>query len=527
MSRIETHVLPRPGSRERLAQPIRAVVAGGGLAGLAAATILAERGASVTILERERFLGGRAGSWDDTLVDGRSFEMERGFHAFFRQYYNLRALLRRIDPELSMLHPLEDYPLLGPDGRSESFAGLPRTSPWNVVALTRRTKTIGWRDLVRIDRGAAMEMLRYDPETTYERFDDRTARDYLDSLSFPAEARRMLFDVFAHSFFNPEDAMSAAELLMMFHFYFIGNPEGLVFDVTKEPFGPSIFDPLRKYLEGLGVVFRTETAVERIARGDGATWRVSTAAAGDAASRPTEAEANLDADAVVLALPVAPLRHVIEASPDLADDAWRERVASLALTNPFAVWRMWLDRPVREDRSPFAGTTGVGMLDNISVYEKLEGESAAWARERGASIVELHAYSVPLDATEAEIRDDLRAAMQTFYPETAEATVLEERFLLRRDCPAFAPGSHAKRPGVETPFDGIALAGDFARLPFPSALMERATSSGMLAANTLLAPYDVAPEPLESVRRRGWLARRRKRSRAASASEPAVAGAGR
>ena len=24
--------------------------------------------------------------------------MSRGFHAFFRQYYNLRALLRRADP---------------------------------------------------------------------------------------------------------------------------------------------------------------------------------------------------------------------------------------------------------------------------------------------------------------------------------------------------------------------------------------------------------------------------------------------
>ena len=36
--------------------------------------------------------------------------MNRGFHAFFRQYYNLRNLLRRIDPELAMLTPVEDYP---------------------------------------------------------------------------------------------------------------------------------------------------------------------------------------------------------------------------------------------------------------------------------------------------------------------------------------------------------------------------------------------------------------------------------
>ena len=46
-------------------------------------------------------------------------------------------------------------------------------------------------------------------------------------------ARRMMFDVFSHSFFNPEEHMSAADLLMMFHFYFSGNPEGLIFDVSK------------------------------------------------------------------------------------------------------------------------------------------------------------------------------------------------------------------------------------------------------------------------------------------------------
>ena len=63
--------------------------------------VLAERGVRVTVLERESFLGGRAGAWTDRLRDGTTFDMERGFHAFFRQYYNLRQLLRRVDPELA------------------------------------------------------------------------------------------------------------------------------------------------------------------------------------------------------------------------------------------------------------------------------------------------------------------------------------------------------------------------------------------------------------------------------------------
>ena len=58
----------------------------------------------------------KAGEMLYRLADGTAFEMERGFHAFFRQYYNLQALLRRIDGELSFLEPLEDYPILGPRG---------------------------------------------------------------------------------------------------------------------------------------------------------------------------------------------------------------------------------------------------------------------------------------------------------------------------------------------------------------------------------------------------------------------------
>jgi isorenieratene synthase len=99
-------------------------------------------------------------------------------------------------------------------------------------------------------------------------------------------------------------------------------------------------------------------------------------------------------------------------------------------------------------------------------------------------------------------------ALQRFYPEFVDAKIIDERFLMRGDCPAFAPGSDAIRPTVETAHAGIALAGDFVRLPIPSALMERAVASGFLAANTLLAVQDIKPEPVYSVPLSGLLGRR-------------------
>ncbi|MDX1390457.1 MAG: FAD-dependent oxidoreductase, partial [Acidobacteriota bacterium] len=361
--------------------------------------------------------------------------------------------------------------------------------------MTWRTPTLGVRDLMRVNGRAALAMLRYEREWTYGRYDEMTAGEYLDSLRFSPEARRMLFDVFAHSFFNPEGAMSAGELLMMFHFYFSGNPEGLIFDVSKRPFSTSIWKPMRDYLAGLGVDVRTGCTASRVAAGTDRRWAVV-----------LDGERS-ETDLVVLALHVSGLQEVVAESPDLDDAGFRRSVEGLALTHPFAVWRLWLDRPSKPERKPFVGTTGVGSLDNISLYHLFEDESRSWAERTGGSIVELHAYAVDPGMDATGVREDLLAAFHAFYPEFAGARILEERFLMRRDCPAFAPGSHEDRPGVPTPHEGVALAGDFVRLPIPSALMERAVASGFLAANHLLAAGGVKPEPLRCIPRRGLLGR--------------------
>ena len=53
------------GHASALARRPHVVVVGGGIAGLAAATGLAERGVAVEVLEREPWLGGRVASWSD------------------------------------------------------------------------------------------------------------------------------------------------------------------------------------------------------------------------------------------------------------------------------------------------------------------------------------------------------------------------------------------------------------------------------------------------------------------------------
>jgi isorenieratene synthase len=493
MSRTKPEMfsLPLRLGHARVQRPTSAIVVGGGIAGIAAATVLSERGVRVTLLEAQAELGGRAGSFAECLPSGEIMQMERGFHGFFRQYYTLRALLGRLDPALSMLRELSDYPVLGADGEQQSFRDLPKRTPLQVMALTLRSPHLSARDLAGVNGLAALEMLAYDAERTYARFDGMTAETYLQSLAMPERARRMLFDVFAHSFFNPERAMSAAELLMMFHFYFTGNPEGLIFDVAREPLGVALWQPFARYLQERGV------AIELGSRVTAVHAQTSALSNTGVVYRVEHARSVAEGEMLVLALDVGGLQALVEASADLG--ALAESTSRLSRTYPFAVLRLWLDRPMNAGRAPFAGTTGVGLLDNISVYDRFQGESERWAGLHRGSVVELHAYAVSPELAASDVRADLIAGLHALYPEARAARIVHEHFSMHDDCPAFLPGSYADRPGVATALPSVALAGDGIAAPVPCALMERAAITGFLAANTLLAPLGVASEPIRSV----------------------------
>ncbi|CAM02546.1 isorenieratene synthase [Saccharopolyspora erythraea NRRL 2338] len=478
----------------------RVVVVGGGIAGLAAATGLAERGVGVEVVEREPHLGGRAGGWTDSLPDGTEVAMSRGFHAFFRQYYNLRGLLRRADPGLERLVALEDYPLLDADGHRDSFRGLPRTPPWNALAFALRSPTFGVADLLRINARAAASLAAVSVPRTYAELDDHDAESFLRDINFPSAARALAFRVFSRSFFAPPTRMSAAELATMFHIYFLGSSEGLVFDVADAGFDSALWEPLREYLRALGAGFRTRTAVTRVQTAGGG-FRVQDDTGGA-----------VEADGVVLATDVRGLREVVEASTGLGDSAWRESVRSLRTAPPFLVQRLWLDRPVHADRPAFLGTAGFGPLDNVSVLERFDDDAKAWTRRTGGSVVETHAYSARGGA--AETPTALREQLRRVYPETASAGVVGELTRWGADCPLFGVGDFARRPGVRTPHDGLVLAGDGIRIDLPVALMERAATTGWHAANCLLAKWGLAGHPVHTVPTAGrigplrWLAER-------------------
>ena len=78
---------------EKLTKPRKVAIIGGGIAGIASASALGEKGFEVHLFEKASFLGGKVGSWEFES-NGETLRTEHGFHAFFRQYFNLLEFLK-------------------------------------------------------------------------------------------------------------------------------------------------------------------------------------------------------------------------------------------------------------------------------------------------------------------------------------------------------------------------------------------------------------------------------------------------
>lgn len=481
----------RPAAVRRAAEPLRVAVVGAGLAGLRAASALGGRGFAVTLFERAEHLGGKIGAWPHRLADGTEVEVEHGFHAFFRHYYNLRRFFDEVGATAGM-RPIADYRILARDGASYGFAGLETAPVLNVLAMLR-TPMLRPRDLLlrpRLARLAAL--LAYHPERTFTRLDGMSFEEFADRADLPP-ALRLVFTTFARAFFATPDRMSAAEVVKSFHFFYLSHDHGLLYDHPTDTYGRSILGPIRARLEDVGVRVLTGRAIDRIA--------IDTEGIAIDGER---------FDRLVLAPDVVGARAIAEGSPDLARVAplATARMEALRPSQPNAVLRLWIDRPTPADLPGFVITERRTLLDSVTFYDRVEDASAAWAARTGGGVLELHCYAVPDGVEDGRIAASLRDDLFASFPAFAGCRVLGEHLQVNRNFTAFHVGMHAQRPEVETEDARIVLAGDWVKLPVPAMLMEAAVTSGLLAANALLRGAGLAEEPVESVPLRGILARR-------------------
>jgi isorenieratene synthase len=266
---------------EQLQQPRQVVVVGGGLAGIAAAYELIKRGFQVTLIERSKQLGGRLTGWT-VDVQGESMAMEHGFHGFFNQYYNVRELLGEVDL-LKNLKPVTDYPIIFKDKGIESFTYTTTIFPFNLLAVVNQAKSVSLMDFH--NPGSQLhELMRYDPVRTFEQLDQIDFKTFCMSINQPMV--ETIIEPFAHTSFNQFHQYSTAEGIKFFHFFYLGNPDGMGYDQTIDDAMTSVVTPLTQRLMELGCQVMTGIEVERLLETDGRISGLTVKAPGAISGQP-------------------------------------------------------------------------------------------------------------------------------------------------------------------------------------------------------------------------------------------------
>ncbi|MBX2797867.1 MAG: FAD-dependent oxidoreductase [Myxococcales bacterium] len=479
---------PDPSKPERVQERLRVAVVGAGLGGIGAAVTLAEAGAEVVLLDKNPYLGGKLGAWREATSDGSEQPVEHGFHAFFRHYHNLNDFLDRLGIRQGF-RPISDYQILGLDGTVHSYREVDPAPVLNLVSLAshgvfRWSEILGSQAMHEMDR-----FLQYDPEVTFAELDHVPFDRFAERAELPASLM-LSFNSFSRAFFADPDRLSTAELVRSFHFYYLSTDGGLIYDVPQDHYEQSVLDPIEAHLRSVGVDLRLSTPVERI----------------DSAS-PGFVVNGKPYDAVVLATDVNGTRALAERAPWLAQAAptTAAQLSKLCAGQRYSVLRLWLDGPIEREVAEYLVFDRQRALDAMAFLDRLQDTHRRWAEQTGGTVLELHSYALPDDLADDEVAAVLLEELVLFFPEVADRTVLRQHVQLRHDFPAFHTGLWADRPTTETELPGLVLAGDWVKLPFPSALMEGAFTSGMLAANAILKRAGVRQAQVWSVPPKGIL----------------------
>src|SRR5271154_5808471 len=131
--------------------PPHIVIVGGGLAGLATASSLVDRGLRITIVESRPRLGGRASSFSDPVTGEL---VDNCQHISMACCTNLTDFCRRVGID-SMLRRERELVFLGPDGRISKFRAGLGPAPFHLTGSFLAAKFLGWGDKLRVAFGLA------------------------------------------------------------------------------------------------------------------------------------------------------------------------------------------------------------------------------------------------------------------------------------------------------------------------------------------------------------------------------------
>ena len=444
----------------------RALVVGGGLAGISAACALADRGIAVTLLERRPYLGGRTFSFTDKAT-GR--EIDNGQHIFMRCCTYYVDFLKRLGVfERTFLQDRMSVEIVGEDGRVSCLTSARLPAPLQFFPSFAAYKHLTLRDKLGMGRvGLTLLRMREDERL---RLDGTSFYTWLKRRGQSERAIDNFWNVIILPTLNDDCRdVSAAQAIMVFR-------EGFLKDASAADIGFSSVG-----LSSLLVKEATAYLEDRRGRvllGRNASGVVGTANGADCIR--THAGEEYVADAYVLAVP--PDRLLSLLPEGLRAHGFFARPRGLAMS-PIVNLHLWFDRHVMDssfatylgsevqwvfNRNAIAGQNGTGPPgDSPSEQHLVVSVSAA------------HKY---IDMPKAELYHLLLDDLHSRLPASREAVVLHHTVIKERSATFSAtPGSADCRLPARTPVPNLFLAGAWTDTGWPST-MESAVRSGAFCA---------------------------------------------
>jgi squalene-associated FAD-dependent desaturase len=449
---------------------VKAVVIGGGLAGLTAAIALAEQGAEVTLLEAKPRLGGATCSFNrDGLI------VDTGQHVFLRCCTAYQGLLAKLGmTENAPVQSRFDVTVLAPGtGNEPRTARLRRTalpSPLHMLPGLGRYPFLSISERAAVSR-AALAMRRVDPADPAT--DSVRFGDWLAAHGQSEHARRVLWDLFTISSLNVAgDDASLSLAATVVKTGLLGAKDAADIGVPALPLGELHGDSAARLLTRLGAQVHPNTKVAGIEAAatevGGSTFAVRLERGGPA-DVPVDVIA---ADAVVLAVPPEQAARLIpeEALPAAEVSAWSGLGAS-----PIVNLHVIYDRQVMN--LPFAAA-----VDSPVQWVFDRTQISGFSGDGQYLAVSLSAGDEYVDVPVAELREKFVPALTELFPAARDATVAEF-FVTRERRATFrqVPGSGALRPAAGTKLPGLVLSGAWTDTGWPDT-MEGAVRSGLAAA---------------------------------------------
>jgi len=444
---------------------VKAVVIGGGLAGITAAIALAQAGNEVTLLEAKPRLGGATMSFSrDGLV------IDTGQHVFLRCCTAYRGLLDRLGMAAhAPLQPRFDVTVVSPEKTSRMKRGR-APAPLHMLPALLGYKFLTLGERSRISRAAlAFKRLNQaDPKT-----DEIRLGDWLAARGQDERTRRVLWDLFSVSSLNvPGDDASLALAATVVKTGLLGDADAADIGVPALPFSELHGAAAERLLGQLGAAVRLSAKVAAVtAKDDEFHIRLTDEDAADAGE-------DLIADTVVLAVPHDQAAKLIPDGglPAATVDGWAG-LGAAPIVNVHVIYdRKVMDQPL------------VAAVDSPVqwVFDRTRISGMHARGDDGQYLaVSLSAADEYVNMTVAELREMFVPALAALFPAAGAATVTEF-FVTRERRATFrqVPGTARLRPPAATALPGLVLAGSWTDTGWPDT-MEGAVRSGLSAVIAL------------------------------------------